>query len=51
MSQVITALARVGNAEAADKILTEMKRLCSERKNNKMKPDAICYTSVIGACK
>lgn len=48
---MINALARVGNADAADNILSKMKQLSSNSEDNTLKPDTICYTSVIDACK
>jgi hypothetical protein len=47
---VINAFARIGNADTADDILTKMK-LFYERGDDSLKPDTICYSSVIDACE
>jgi hypothetical protein len=49
--QVINSFARVGNAKAADDLLWKMKEISSKSEDGQLKPDAVCYTSVIDACK
>lgn len=51
MCQVINSFARVGNAEAADKLLSKMKEISSKSEDGRLNPDTVCYTSVIDACK
>jgi pentatricopeptide repeat protein len=51
MCQVMNSFARVGNAEAADKLLLKMKEMSSKSEDGQLKPDTVCYTSVIDACE
>ncbi|KAL7522218.1 hypothetical protein ACHAWX_006911 [Stephanocyclus meneghinianus] len=50
-ASVINAFARIGNADAADAILSKMKKISSHEDGDALKPDTICYTSVIDACE